>query len=355
MASALPGGRRLAAITIVIYSVGWGPTLALGLLFGVADCMRTLGLPGRPSGHDLQRRSSSAWASWPSPPVSSPPSSPNPSSTDWPLLAALGIVFTIKLLEWVFAARERTERRFKALVQHAADMIVVADGQGRLTYVSPSFEEQLGYARPRRSAVLGGDLVHPDDLTHGGRRLRRRPQLDRGDPLSFELRIRAADQTWRWFDVTLTNLLDDPDVAGIVANLHDITDRKASEVALREAEERFRTSFDEAPIGMILVSRTGHVLQTNRAFCEIVGRSRSDVDRDVGAGAHPPRRPRGQPVVDEASAWPVRSTTTRSRSATSTPTVTRSGPRCTPASSGTPTATPSTPSARSRTSPSGGP
>ncbi len=36
-------GTVLAAITIVIYSVGWGPTLALGLLFGVADCMRNLG------------------------------------------------------------------------------------------------------------------------------------------------------------------------------------------------------------------------------------------------------------------------------------------------------------------------
>jgi diguanylate cyclase (GGDEF)-like protein/PAS domain S-box-containing protein len=89
--------------------------------------------------------------------------------------------------------------------------------------------------------------------------------------------VRAADSRWRWFDVTITNLLADPDVAGIVSNLHDITDRKASEVALREAEERFRTSFDEAPIGMILVSRTGHVLQTNRAFCELVGYGESEL------------------------------------------------------------------------------
>jgi len=36
-------------------------------------------------------------------------------------------VFTIQVLERVFVARERTERRFKALVQHAADMIVVTD------------------------------------------------------------------------------------------------------------------------------------------------------------------------------------------------------------------------------------
>jgi diguanylate cyclase (GGDEF)-like protein/PAS domain S-box-containing protein len=205
-------------------------------------------------------------------------------------LAALGIVFTIKLLEWVFVARERTERRFIALVQHAADMIVVADAEGRLTYVSPSFEEQLGYVPSEAIAVLGGDLVHPDDIRPMAEAFAASP-TDAEVPLSFEVRVRATDETWRSFDVTISNLLDDPDVAGIVANLHDITDRKASEAALAEAEERFRTSFDEAPIGMLLVDRSARVLRANRAFAEIVGRSQDELtSMSVDALTHPDDR-----------------------------------------------------------------
>ncbi len=268
-------GTVLAAITIVIYSVGWGPTLALGLLFGVADCMRNLGSrvarPAMIFSVLFIGLGQLAIATKVVPTLVA-----QPFVHGLAVLAALGVVFTIKMLEWVFAARERTERRFKALVQHAADMIVVTDLEGRITYLSPSFEDQLGYDPSEAISLFGGDLMHPDDLKRVTEAFVT-AQAGTRDPLSLELRIRAADQTWRSFDVTVTNLLDDPDVAGVVSNLHDITDRKASEVALRDAEERFRTSFDEAPIGMILVSSGGRVVQANRAFCDIVGRVQDDV------------------------------------------------------------------------------
>ena len=36
-------GIELTGITVIIYAIGWGPTLAVGLVFGVADCMRSVG------------------------------------------------------------------------------------------------------------------------------------------------------------------------------------------------------------------------------------------------------------------------------------------------------------------------
>jgi len=268
-------GTLLGAITIVIYSVGWGPTLALGLVFGVADCMRTVGSraarPGMIFSVVFIVLGQLAIATGLVPTLVA-----EPFVHGLGALAALGVLFTIRMLERVFMARESTEHRFKALVQHAADMIVVNDAHGRLTYVSPSFGEQLGYDPGQAVSLMGGDLIHPDDLKRMAEAFEA-AQAGAGEPFTFEGRVRAQDKTWRWFDMTITNLLDDPDVGGIVANLHDITDRKASEEALAEAEERFRTAFDEAPIGMILVSREGLVLQANRAFCAIVGRTQSAV------------------------------------------------------------------------------
>jgi len=268
-------GTVLAAITVVIYSVGWGPTLALGLLFGVADCMRTLGArAARPAMVFCvvfigigQLGIAVGFV---------PTLVPQPLVHALAVLATLGVLFTIKLLEWVFTEKDRTERRFKALVQHAADMIVVTDADGRLTYVSPSFEEHLGYAPSYATSLLGDDLAHPDDFRQVTEKFGATP-LGAGETLACELRIRAADGSWHWFEITVSDLLHDPDVAGVVSNLHEITDRKASEAALAEAEERFRTSFDEAPIGMILVSQAGRILRANRAFGEIVGRHQEEL------------------------------------------------------------------------------
>ena len=53
-------GIELTGIAVVIYAVGWGPTLVVGLVFGVADCMRSARERRRPS-----RPSSSAWPSSP--------------------------------------------------------------------------------------------------------------------------------------------------------------------------------------------------------------------------------------------------------------------------------------------------
>jgi PAS domain S-box-containing protein len=60
-------------------------------------------------------------------------------------------------------------------------------------------------------------------------------------------------------------------VRGFFVLVTDISAIKRAERALRESEERFRRTFDEAPIGMALVALDGHFVRVNSAFCEMVG------------------------------------------------------------------------------------
>ena len=58
---------------------------------------------------------------------------------------------------------------------------------------------------------------------------------------------------------------------------NEITERHLAEESLRQTEDRFRNSFNHAPIGMALVSPEGRWLQVNQALCEITGYSEQEL------------------------------------------------------------------------------
>ena len=76
-----------------------------------------------------------------------------------------------------------------------------------------------------------------------------------------------------WASVVITAIRDpgNGSLLGFSKVTGDLTQRRLTEEALRESEERFRLTIDEAPIGMALVSLDGRFVRVNRAFCEVVG------------------------------------------------------------------------------------
>ncbi len=75
----------------------------------------------------------------------------------------------------------------------------------------------------------------------------------------------------RWVHGRRRRFITDDGIARLAGTLQDITEQRAAEYALRDAEERFRRSFDESAIGMALVSLEGHWMKVNDALCKITG------------------------------------------------------------------------------------
>jgi PAS domain S-box-containing protein len=138
------------------------------------------------------------------------------------------------------AALRHSEARFRALIQHASDVIAIADVRGVLRYVSPSVERVLGYPPAALLGAVGPALVHPDDAA------RARDFFDGvaatpGTTGTQALRLRHANGAWRHVEAVATNLLDAPGVGGIVANVRDVTERvEAYRILERRVAERTR-------------------------------------------------------------------------------------------------------------------
>jgi PAS domain S-box-containing protein len=137
------------------------------------------------------------------------------------------------------AALQRSEHHFRALIEHATDLIGVLDGSGIIRMISPSVTRVLGYARDEWIGHLAFDFVHPEDhaavVAEFARGLR---EGTTGGPIVF--RVRHRDGTWRVLEAMDTNLLHEEAVGGIVINARDVTDRDRVERALRAGEERLQ-------------------------------------------------------------------------------------------------------------------
>jgi diguanylate cyclase (GGDEF)-like protein/PAS domain S-box-containing protein len=131
------------------------------------------------------------------------------------------------------------DRRFRALVENGADGIALVGADGAILYMGPSTTQVLGYLPDEMEGHSAFEFVHPDDISEVARRIQEciaHPATG----IVTQARIRHKGGAWRWMEGTLTNLLGEPSVKAIVNNFRDITERRESELALRESDERFR-------------------------------------------------------------------------------------------------------------------
>ena len=171
------------------------------------------------------------------------------------------------------ALRESEERLRAVLVQHASEMITVLERDGSIRYQSPAITDLLGYALEE---VVGKSLIsyiHPEDTERIRSELSSITQTPGVSSSAVETRIRHADGTWRCIEGIGNNLLGDPQVAGVVINSRDITERKEAEEKLQEAEERYRTLVENVPAVVYIdnVDETNSVIYRSPYVSEVLG------------------------------------------------------------------------------------
>ncbi len=120
-----------------------------------------------------------------------------------------------------------SEQRFKALVQNSGDLLGILDNEGNYLYVSPTSKKILGLEPEYflgKSAFL---FIHPDDIELMQAIF---SQLETEKFIKTPpYRSKNAEGEWKWIESSITNLLEEEGINGIVVNSRDISEKKLAE------------------------------------------------------------------------------------------------------------------------------
>src|SRR5713226_8022486 len=129
-----------------------------------------------------------------------------------------------------------TAKRLQALIETSGDGLGLFDRNLNVLYMNPAVERMLGY--PLDDYVQKADRFN---LLHSHDRQQSIEQVTRilhspGSSTTIRHRVQHKDGTYRWIEVTLTNLFDDPNVAALVSEFRDITEGVQSEAKAKDVQ-----------------------------------------------------------------------------------------------------------------------
>jgi diguanylate cyclase (GGDEF)-like protein/PAS domain S-box-containing protein len=153
-------------------------------------------------------------------------------------------IFLLYIVSVILEDRNAIEHRLQetaaihALVtENSRDVILLADLDGRRTYISPAVEKMKGWKPEELLGEKLSDLAHPDDREKLEDTVR---QLRLGaEGASIEYRCQKSNGEYIWLEASLRMFRDQKTgvPAGILSLMRDITERKHSEELLLKANE----------------------------------------------------------------------------------------------------------------------
>jgi PAS domain S-box-containing protein len=175
-----------------------------------------------------------------------------------------GINLDISRQKRVEAELRESQERFRALIEHASDAIFIADIEGTYIDVNTSACKLLGYEREELIGKQIVDILPEEDLP---RLQATRALLLAGNVHMEEWNLCRKDGTRVAVEVS-TKILPDRRWQAFV---RDIGDRKRTEAALRQNEERYRYLAESIPQLVWTANEQGALLDVNRRWSEFTG------------------------------------------------------------------------------------
>lgn len=208
------------------------------------------------------------------------------SVTGFPLRDAAGKVVAITAILRDSSESDRaaeklaeSEERFRTMADSNPSIMWVTDARGEAEFINRAYRKFFGTTCEEIRTGRWQQLIHPEDAAEYGAAFARGVT----EHLSFEAeaRVRRGDGEWRLLGSRAEpRFSPSGEFLGHVGLSADITDRRHTEEALRESEERFRIMADSCPIGIWVTDAEGRTRFSNRAYRDFFGMPSDPIEAD---------------------------------------------------------------------------
>ncbi|CAG1013998.1 partial Sensor histidine kinase LiaS, partial [Anaerolineales bacterium] len=172
-----------------------------------------------------------------------------------------------------------SEARFRAMFDNAAIGIALIGLDRRPIAVNEALIQMTGYSREEGEKMSGADLTYPPDAEIGAEE--RQAVLDNKlDVFQVEKRYVHKDGHIFWVRITSSVVRDaDGKPKYIVAMTENIDEQKRKSEELRESEARFRSMFDNAAVGVAVMTLDRHITQINQRASRLTGYTQEEISQ----------------------------------------------------------------------------
>ncbi len=170
---------------------------------------------------------------------------------------------------------KESEQKYRLITEQSNDLIRVLNEKFELEYVNElSLKNFLGY---NKQELLGKNSIilnHPDDYKKVRRFMLK--VFKYGENM-HETRIRHKNGNWVWFENKAKMFTDEQGNQKYLYISRDITERKKTEKALKESEEKYRSLYKNSPNAVVLTNERGLILDINSSAERILGYKREEI------------------------------------------------------------------------------
>jgi len=190
----------------------------------------------------------------------------------------IGFISTLKDVTDKKIAEQKlkeSEQKYRLITEQSNDLIRVINEKFEIEYINElTLLKLLGYSKEELIGKNSIILNHPDDYK---KILRFMLTLFKKGENMHETRIKHKNGSWVWFENRAKAFIDEKGSQKYLFISRDITERKKTELALMESEEKYRNLYKNSPNAVLLTDRHGLIFDMNSSAKRILGYDKSEM------------------------------------------------------------------------------